>query len=291
MNWRAYQAKQRVAEVGSHFISYVDEGSGDPVVLLHGIPTWGFLWHPLLLSLSGSVRVLIPDLIGYGYSDRRDSFDRSIARQAEVIDLWMKKIGVERATFVGHDIGGGVALRLATLSPGRVVRLCLMNSVSYDAWPIEAMLQLGHPETRRRLSAWTAILLMKQALKMGFASSPSNDLLDGLLAPYATETGKLSLIRDAVALNTNQTMEIIPRLLQMTAPTLILWGEEDRFQPVEYGERLAWDIPGARLIRIKQARHYVMIDRPDEINGHLLAFLSGRRRGEKPALVYPPQAA
>lgn len=58
--------------------------------------------------------------------------------------------------------------------------LCLMNSVCYDSWPVEAILQLGHPETRRRLSAWTATLLIKQALKMGFAASPSNDLLDRL---------------------------------------------------------------------------------------------------------------
>ncbi|MDC4223945.1 MAG: alpha/beta hydrolase [Candidatus Manganitrophus sp.] len=291
MNWRAYQAEQRVAEVGDHFVSYVDRGSGDPVIFLHGIPTWGFLWHSLLPPLAGSVRALIPDLIGYGYSDKRDCFDRSIARQAEGIDAWMEKIGIERATFVGHDIGGGVALRLATLFPRRVSALCLMNSVSYDAWPIEAMLQLGHPETRRRLSAWTAGLLMKQVLKMGFASSPSPDLLDGLLAPYATEVGKLSLIRNAVSLNTNQTIEIIPLLQRIAAPTLILWGEEDRFQPVGYGERLAWDIPGARLVRIKQARHFVMIDRPDEVRGHLLAFLSGRGAVEPPAQVFPPQAA
>jgi len=291
VNWRAYQATQRVAEIGDHFISYVDEGSGDPVVFLHGIPTWGFLWHLLLPALTGSYRVLIPDLIGYGYSDKRDGFDRSIARQAEVMNAWMEKIGVERAAFIGHDIGGGVALRLATLFPKRVAGLCLMNSVSYDAWPIEAMLQLGHPETRRRLSAWTATLLMKQALKMGFASSPSNDLLDGLLAPYATETGKLSLIRDAVALNTNQTTEIIPLLQRIAVPTLILWGEEDRFQPVAYGERLAWEIPGARLVRIKQARHFLMIDKPNEVCEQLLAFLSGRRPEEKEEVVFPPRAA
>lgn len=291
MNWREYQARQRVAEVGGHFVSYVDEGSGDPVILLHGIPTWGFLWHRLLPSLSGSLRVLIPDLIGYGYSDKRDRFNRSIARQAEIINVWMEKMGIESAGLIGHDIGGGVALRLATLFPGRAARLCLMNSVCYDSWPIEAVLQFGHPETRRRLSAWTAALLLKQALKMGFASSPSTDLLDGLLAPYATETGKLSLIRDAAALDTNQTMEIIPLLQRITAPTLILWGEDDRFQPVEYGERLAWDIPGARLIRIKQARHFVMIDKPNQVCEPLLAFLRGRRPEEKPGRAFSPRAA
>jgi pimeloyl-ACP methyl ester carboxylesterase len=291
VNWRAYQARQRVAELEDRFISYVAEGEGEPVVLLHGIPTWGYLWHLLLPPLAGSYRIYLPDLLGFGYSDKRDGFDRSIARQAEAIDAWMEKVGIKQATIVGHDIGGGVALRLAVSFPRRVARLCLMNSVCYDSWPIEAVLQFGHPETRRRLSAWTATLLLKQALKIGFASSPSADLLDGLLAPYATEAGKLSLIRDAVALDTNQTMEMIPALQRMTVPTLILWGEEDRFQPVEYGERLAWDIPGARLIRIKQARHFVMIDRPNEVRDHLFRFLGSRLPGEKPGMILPPQVA
>ncbi len=291
MSWRDYQARQRIAEIGDRFISYVEEGTGEPVVLLHGIPSWGYLWHRLLPPLAGSHRVCIPDLIGFGYSDKRDCFDRSIARQAEAIDAWMEKVGIKRAAVIGHDVGGGVALRLATLFPGRVARLCLIDSVCYDSWPIEAVLEFGHPDTRRRLSAWTAILLMKQAMKTGFASSPSDDLLDGLLAPYVTETGKLSLVRNAIALNTNQTMEIIPLLQRIAAPTLVLWGEEDPFLPIRYGERLAWDIPGARLIRIKQARHFVMIDRPHEVCEHLLDFLIGRRPEEKPSVMRPPQAA
>lgn len=291
MNWRAYQARQRIAEVGDRFISYVEEGAGETVVLLHGIPTWGYLWHPLLPALGGSYRVLIPDLIGYGYSDKRDGFDRSIARQAETLDAWMEKMGIERTTLVGHNAGGGAALRLASLFPKRIVRLCLINSVCYDSWPIEALLQFGHPETRRRVSAWTAVLLLKQALKRGFASAPPDDLLDGLLAPYATETGKLSLIRNAIALNTNQTMEIIPLLQRIAVPTLILWGEEDPFQSAMYGERLAWDIPGARLIQIRRARHFAMIDRPHAVCEPLLAFLGGRLPREEPGLRRPSEAA
>jgi pimeloyl-ACP methyl ester carboxylesterase len=98
-------------------------------------------------------------------------------------------------------------------------------------------------------------------------------MLEGLLMPYTTEVGKLSLIRNAAALNTNLTTEITPLLSHVQVPTLILWGEEDRFQLVKYGERLAWDIPSAHLIRIKGARHFVMLDRPEEVAQHLSAFL------------------
>jgi pimeloyl-ACP methyl ester carboxylesterase len=274
MNWREYQSLQKVAEVDGRFVSYVDEGEGDPVVLLHGIPTWGYLWHRWLPALSPARRVLIPDLPGFGYSDKSDTFDRGIGRQAETIDLWLDQLGVESATIVGHDIGGGIALRLATLFPERVSRLCLMNSVCYDSWPVELMLQLGHPEAYRKMSAGAAVTMLRPALKMAFASSPADELLDGLLAPYSTEVGKLSLIRNAAALNTNLTTELTPLLSRIAAPTLIVWGEDDKIQTVKYAERLASDIPQATLVRLRDARHFVMIDQHDAAAKHVTAFIT-----------------
>ena len=275
MNWREFQAMQHVAEVEDGFLNYIDQGDGDPIVLLLGIPRWGYLWHELIPRLSKSHRVLAPDLPGFGFSDKSDRFDRSIARQAEWIDQWLEQLGIERAAIVAHDIGGGVALRLATLFPNRVTRLCVMNSVCYDSWPIELMLQFGHPEAYRKMSASTAITTLKQALKMGFATSPADDLLEALLAPYQTEVGKLSLIRNAAALNTNLTTEITRLLPKISVPVLILWGEDDKFQLVKYGERLASDITGARFVRQKNARHFVMFDQPQEVAAELSHFLSG----------------
>lgn len=275
MNWREYQSLQKVAEIGAHFLSYVDEGDGDgdPVVLIHGIPTWGYLWQRWIEELAPTRRVLIPDLLGFGYSEKSDTFDRSIARQAEALDAWLEQLGVERATIVGHDIGGGVALRLATLFPERVSRLCIMNGVCYDSWPIELMLQLGHPEADRKMTASTAMTMLRTGLKMGFSTSPADELVDGLLAPYSTEVGKRSLIRNAAALNTNLTTEITPLLSSITAPTLIVWGEDDRFQLMKYGERLALDIPDAKLVRIRDARHFLMIDRHDDVARAVLPFV------------------
>ncbi|HEX5435553.1 MAG TPA: alpha/beta hydrolase [Gemmatimonadaceae bacterium] len=274
MAWRDFQALQRVTTLGDRFVSYVDQGSGDPVVLLHGIPTWGYLWHHQLDELSASSRLLIPDLLGYGFSDRSDRFDRSIAQQAAMVDAWMQVIGVEQATIVGHDVGGGVALRLATHFPRRVARLCVMNSVCYDAWPTESMWRRGLPHAARDMSRRDKMTAMVRGLRDGaFASAPDDDLLESLLAPYATAAGMHSLERDAESLDVNQTMEIVPLLSRITAPTLVLWGEDDAFLPVDYAERLAWDIPDAELIRIKGARHFVMLDQPDVVRGALTQLL------------------
>lgn len=272
MHWRQYQELQKVAEIGSRYLSYVDRGSGPPVVLLHGMPTWGYLWSGLLPSLERTRRALVPDLLGFGFSDRRDRFDRSISRQAEAVAAWMAKLGVDSADMVGHDIGGGVALRLAAFFPRLVERLVLIDSVCYDSWPIELMLQLGHPGTHRRLSARALSRVVSLALKGG-AINPQAETLEGLLAPYSTEEGKLSLIRAASALDTNLTMELVPHLPKLRVPTLILWGEDDPFQPLEYGRRLARDLPKARLAVVSRARHFVLLDQPQETAAQLETFL------------------
>ena len=276
MNFRAFQAMQRVAEIGDRFISYVDEGSGEPLILLHGMPVWGYLWAPMLPRLSSECRLLIPDLPGYGYSDKSDRFDRSLARQTEMIEAWMAQIGVEQASIAGHGIGGGVALRLATLSSHRVKRLCLFSPVCYDSWPTETFWDLGRADTHRRYSTSDMMMFVRQHLKEQFACSPGDEVLDNLLAPYSTAVGKLSLIRDISAFNTNMTTEITALLPMITAPTLILWGEDDFMQPIKYGERLALDIPGARLIRLKNARYFTMLDTEATVAGYIRDFMHGQ---------------
>lgn len=286
MSWRDWQGMQRVVELGARFLSYVDMGQGRPVVLLHGIPTWGYLWAGLTPALARTHRVLVPDLLGYGYSDKRDGFDRGIAQQAEALDAWLERLGVVDAVVVGHDVGGGVAQQLAFRFPRRVARLCLMNSVCYDSWPVEAMLQLGHPNAARRLSAGLEQRVLKLAVKRGlFGHEPPRGLVDGLLAPYATEVGKTSLVRDAVALNTNQTLEVASKLKHLAVPTLIVWGEDDILQPVRYGERLAWDIPGAKLLRVEGAKHFVMWDAPHTVAEALYRFLGVEAPAVAPGAV------
>ncbi|MDP9385163.1 MAG: alpha/beta fold hydrolase [Actinomycetota bacterium] len=131
-------------------IAYTDVGRGQPVVLLHGIPTWSFLYHEVIGLLEPRCRVLAPDLLGHGWSDRRDRFDRSLRAQAEAILAWLDALEIDRATFVGHDTGGGVALILAIEHPERVRRLVLTNVVAYDSWPIGDMIALSDPSWKHK---------------------------------------------------------------------------------------------------------------------------------------------
>jgi haloalkane dehalogenase len=260
-------------------MAYTDAGTGEPIVLLHGIPTWSFLFCDVIPLLMPHCRVLAPDFLGHGYSDRRDRFDRSLMAQTRAIIRFLDTLGVERATLVGHDTGGGVALITAINHPERVNRLVLSNVVAYDSWPVGDMIALGDPTWRAKMAS-EVVEFVAAGLPEGIYNKErlTDAFREGIMAPYADEEGKMSLIRNASALNTNHTMAIVGRHREIRAPTLVLWGVHDPWQWLTDGERLADDIPNARLQRV-EASHWIPYDAPAEFAAAIAAFVTGDTSG------------
>lgn len=274
ISWKDYKKRQKTKMIGKSYIQYAEYGndSMNTIVCIHGIPTWGYIFHDLAEKLSKNYHVLVPDLRGYGFSDKKDNFDRAIDKQANYLIQWMDEMGINKATIIGHDIGGGIAQRMATSYQKRLDKLCLMNCISYDSWPIELIIQLGHPATKK-FSPKIVTGFLKIALKQGFEKSPPKELLEGMLAPWSTEEGLISLIRNASSLNTNHTTEITSLLSDISIPTLLIWGKNDKFQPIKFGKKLQADIPNSTLIEVENARHWVMLDRPELVYESLMEFL------------------
>ena len=255
-------------------VAYTDVGRGEPVVLLHGIPTWSYLYHAVIPLLEPHCRVLAPDFLGHGYSDMRDRFDRSLMAQARMIIRFMDELRLDRATISGHDTGGGVALIMGIEHPDRVRRLVLSNVVAYDSWPIDDMLALGNPKWKEKPAREIAYFVAG-GLPDGLhdPASLTDEFRAGILAPYSDDEGKISLIRNASALNTNHTMALVDRHRDIKAPTLVLWGVHDPWQTIKDGESLAREIPGARLVRLDNASHWLQQDAPRDFAREVLAFL------------------
>jgi len=253
-------------------VAYRDEGAGDPVVFLHGIPTNSYLWRNVLPPIEAERRVVVPDMVGYGNSAMDDGFDRSLRAQEVVLDGLLDDLGVETVSLVGHDLGGGVCLRYAAHHPDRVEELVLSNSVAYDSWPIQQITDLGLPETARETSPEELQALLDDLFRGTlYGEGASEEFLDGMTAPWRSETGVTSLVRNASATNTSHTTEIDPGAI--TAETLLLWGANDGFQSIEWAERLYEDIDGSELIGLDEANHWVMADRPDAYRDRLADFL------------------
>lgn len=254
-------------------VAYQDVGEGPPVVLIHGIPAWSFLWSRITEPLAKSSRVIAPDLIGYGYSDKRDCFDRSVQRQAQMIVGLLDALDLQAATVVGHDIGGAVAQVLAVDYPDRVDGLVLVDSVAYGSWPSSSMVSLGDPNLLGKPEKTMDIVL--QDAQIGHdENADAEAFAQDMAAPYDSENGRRSMVRNASALNTNHTMELASRLRDVDIPALVLWGAEDPWQPLSDAKRLADDIPGADLVTIPEASHWLPFDRPEETARHLKQFMA-----------------
>lgn len=145
MDLAAYRARQQEATIAGLKMSYVVQGEGTPLLLLHGIPVWGYLWKDCIDPLTEQFRVVVPDLVGYGYSDQRDCFDRSVTVQSRMLSELLAMLGIGDLFVVGHDIGGAVAQRFVVDHADRVSRWVLIDSVLYDSWPAEPMVRLGNP--------------------------------------------------------------------------------------------------------------------------------------------------
>ncbi|ELZ18979.1 alpha/beta hydrolase fold protein [Haloterrigena salina JCM 13891] len=276
--WGDGQATTTVTVDGHDLeVAYHEDGpeTGDaddepPVVFLHGIPTWSFLWRDIVPAVAEERRTIAPDLVGYGNSAMHDGFDRSIRAQEVMLEGLLEDLDVDRVVLVAHDIGGGVALRFAAHNPDAVEQLLLSNAVCYDSWPVEFVSELGLPSTadleREELEA-----RLESAFVDGAYGEADPEFVAGMKAPWLTDEGHLSLVRDAVATNTNHTAEIDYGAIE--AETLLLWGEDDVMQPYDYAERLAEELDDAALAPLSDAYHWVPEDRPDAYTDHLIDFL------------------
>lgn len=273
--WTAAQDRTTVSVDGHDLrVAYYQDGEeeGDPVVFLHGIPTCSYLWAEVVPTIAEERRVIVPDMVGYGESSMEDGFDRSIRAQEIAVEGLLEELGIDSCAFVGHDLGGGVGLRLAAHRPELVDRLVLSNAVAYDSWPIETIVELGLPETAEETSVDELRELLEGMMANTLADPERSEwFVEGMTAQWGSEEALVSLVRNAAATNTSHTTEIDPS--EIRSQTLLLWGADDEFQPIEYAERLNDDIPDSELVGIEGARHWVPVDRPEEYAERLAAFL------------------
>lgn len=255
-------------------LRWEEAGNGFPVVFIHGIPTSPQMWRHVM-PLVDDARCMAFEMVGYGHSipHGRDR-DISVAQQATYLLGWLDALGIERAIFVGHDLGGGVAQIAAVRQPHRCAGLLLTNAVSYDSWPIplvKVMQKLG-PLTALPPDAMVKPLLAQLFYRGHDQPARAREALDVHWRPYTEHGAAAALARQMRALHTADTQAIAHHLPNLDVPARVVWGAADQFQKVRYGERLAWDLD-AELTRIEGGKHWVPEDHPDEIAAALHQLL------------------
>ncbi len=242
------------------------QGAGDPVVLLHGIPTSPVLWRHVV-PLAENVQVLAFEMVGYGESiPAGRQRDLSVGHQADYLLAWMDAVEIDRAVLVGHDLGGGVAQIAAVRAPERCAGLVLTNAIAYDSWPIPSVtaLRAAAPAVRY-LPARAVPAIIGSLIARGHDDAAMmRESLRVHARPYLDHDGAAALARQVSWLHVRDTLAVSDGLRELDVPARVVWGAADQFQKLAYGERLAWDLR-ADLDRIEGGRHFVPEDHPDRI--------------------------
>ena len=265
----------RAVVVDGHRLAYREAGAGPPVLLLHGIPTSSQLWRDVIPTLARTRRVVAPDLLNYGRSDKPARADVSMRAQARLMLGLMAALGLRRVDLVAHDIGGGVAQLMAVRRPERIARLALANTVCFDSWPIPEFQPLQAPGAEDGTSLDDFLAMLRGFLPNGVhrPEALGEGAVEAMLAPWSDAAGKRALFRNFRRLNPEYTRAIAGELETLPQPPLIPLGRHDPFQKLVYGEKLAATIPDARLEVIEDAAHWIMEEKPGEVADRLAAFL------------------
>ncbi|HET6695994.1 MAG TPA: haloalkane dehalogenase [Gaiellaceae bacterium] len=257
---------------------YLEEGAGDPVLLLHGEPSWAFLYRKLIPPLADVARVVAPDYFGFGRSDKPirledysyDFHYASVERFADELDL-------RAATVVVQDWGGPIGLRLAVEHPERVARLVILNT-GIGAGRAPSPEWLRFREFMRRVGN---DIVPGQLVRLSCVTELAEDVVEAYNAPFPTPESKAGVVAFPELVPTEAEHPSAPKMLEVRAalerwekPSLVLFSDSDPIFSPAAAERLAARIPGAGPAEIVAgAGHFLQEDKGEEIAERIVRFL------------------
>jgi haloalkane dehalogenase len=268
----------RYADQDGLRMHYVDQGEGDPVLCLHGEPTWSYLYRKMIPTLSRAARVVAPDYLGFGRSDKPTdrgwySFDR---HYGSILGL-VESLELERLTVVVQDWGGPIGMRLAVEQPERVARLVILNTgVGGGRAPNDVWLRF-RDVVRAAGGDFQPGRLIRTASVRGL----SDEAMAAYDAPFPTPESKAGPIMFPEQVptepehpNAAPMLAIREAMKEWQKPTLVLFGDSDPIFPPEVADRIAELIPGALPAEtIANAGHFVQEDAGEEVAARIVRFL------------------
>ncbi len=270
-------------QLHGHRVIYHMTGSGPPVVLIHGMVNSSRHWREVALELADRHTVIAPDLIGHGDSATPRG-DYSLGAHASSIRDLLAVLGVDRATIVGHSLGGGVAMQFFYQFPQRTERLVLISSggLGREVSPLLRSATLPGVSTLLSLAAHPRLLsalrfagdgLSKAGSRQGIYLQAITRALRPLEQPGARKAF-LHTLRAVIDIQ-GQRVSATDRLYLLAGmPTLIVWGERDHTIPLAHGRAAHHAAPGSHFETLPRAAHFPHLEDPAGLAGILGDFLA-----------------
>jgi pimeloyl-ACP methyl ester carboxylesterase len=270
-------------DLHGHKVVYRTAGSGPNVVLIHGMVNSSRHWEEVASRLASSYRVIAPDLIGHGETAAPRG-DYSLGAHAAGIRDLLTTIGVERATIVGHSLGGGVAMQFFYQFPQRTERLALISSggLGQEVSPLLRAAALPGSATLLRIASQPRLVgaIAAGGARLRERGSSTGAYLQAVaraLSPLQEEGSRHAFIETLRAVIDVEGQRICARdrlYLLGDMPTLIVWGERDRTIPLKHGLEAAGSIPNSRFETLPRAAHFPNLEDPEGLATSLADFLA-----------------
>lgn len=264
----------RKVEAPAGQVAWGSAGTGPPLVLAHGWPWSSFSWHRLIPTLAGRYRVHWYDMPGYGRSEKRAGQRTGLDVQGETFAFMLRCWGLDRPSVIAHDFGGATTLRAHLLHGCDYHRYVLMNVVAMRPWGSAFFDHVG-----RHVDAFTGLPrhIHEAVVRAYIRGALANDLdskdLEALVTPWLSDEGRDSFYRQFAQADERYTAEVEPLFGELRCPTLILWGEDDPWIPLERGRALHETMPEAAFETLKGAGHLPQLEAPEAVLARLFSFL------------------
>ncbi|MCL2457506.1 MAG: alpha/beta fold hydrolase [Desulfobulbus sp.] len=276
-----YPFTPRFFAINGHRLAYLDEGDGPPVVMVHGNPSWSYLYRNLVLGLREQYRCIVPDHMGCGFSDKPQTYAYRLATHIDNLELLLDHLGISRCVLVMHDWGGAIGMGWAGRHPERVAGLMVFNTAAFRSrrmplriavcrWPLLGpMLVCGLNGFARAAT----VMAVKQRMRPEIAQS--------FLAPYDSWRNRIGLLRFVQDIPMRPDHPSWTTLAEVEAgldrlrdhPMLLCWGGHDFcFNDYFYDE---WRrrFPKAQAHNFPDAGHYLLEDALVGIKPLIASFL------------------
>lgn len=262
-------------------IKYDEIGNGEPIILLHGFGASSYSWHNISKPLSQKNKLFLIDLKGFGKSDKPLDDKYSISDQAEIIISFIQKNNLQNLVLIGHSMGGAVALQTA------------LQCIMMENNPVKGLILLDSPAYKQRLPSFIQILRIPIVNKIILAIIPAKlcikfllkkcffddtKITDAMIENYSRFFGLAgsshALIATAKKIIPKNIDEITSKYKNIQIPTLIIWGENDKFIPLSIGQKLKQAIPNSKLAVIPNCGHMPQEEKPKETAEIISKFLN-----------------
>lgn len=258
----------RFVEVDGNQVHYIDEGSGPTLLLLHGNPTWSFLYRHIVTELRSDFRCVALDYPGFGLSTARAGYEFLPRQHSEVVEAFVDQLGLKNLSIMVQDWGGPIGLGFAGRRPELVQRLILGNTF---AWPAEKGMAafsrvVGNPLARLLIERYNA--LAKWLIPAGTNRKLTEAELAAYMGAFATPASRLPtwIFAHQILASRDYLAEVEAGLARLRSkPALVVWGEQDGAFREPERLRLQSYFAHCEVRLLPEAKHFIQENAPKEI--------------------------